>query len=855
MANCNDYISADDLKTGKQAILHIEHVAKSRDASGKPALEVTDNIRGESVTNKTLDGLENLYNQAISQVGYITMDSFEDGATLTLPNQVLRYEATGEYYRWDGEFPKIVSSGSTPDGTGEVKLGAWVSVGDASLRSELNGQNGIRIISGSEIIVDKFSDALLLSGVKSKVVRTLSHHDGDHGGASYKRTGNTGTPSTGSVELFYDAEGNEWSLSVDYIDYYMFGAELDGATDDTLPVVAAHTYANANKIPIVQNGGNAFVTPDDSSRQIVFNTDATFTGGFKFSSNSVTGRGFVVRSISDEITLTQSDVVISEFVATRMKIPSLSGYENCFAAIQSTETDLNRKRSTGPALQLKRQPVVIGKDGTLDAPLWTTFGSISAIKVQSILLPTITIDGFRLRSEGALANANPFGVQRNNVVIKNFYYENGTTSATIPVQSLLSVEFCYNVTIEGMSCDPLSVGIVDYNYVINTWTSSKITVKNLTSFDGWAQLDGNYCRNVSISDSIIDRVGSHFRCYDYTFKNLTARRGRCIAVSGGGLLHVENIKVYAESSTVSDEQYTVVTIRGDYGAEWDGSIIVKDVIFDFSNFYTSSTGITASIVSAFIDSTVGAHDFMRTVVMPKSISIKDCAFIINTMPGSYLRALGVGCTSAIVSNVIYPSNIDIENITCDNSSGTNKFKVRGVEWNTLNRSEIRRHDVNIRVKGVVNIDPATYGETILDDVASTNVILTTGTNTRIYMTVRDCPWQSLRTEGNYIRTKVYGGSITYFTGTNGTSNRISFYGVEFNGTRFRGAIKVTIQDCIFNNYVDYTSASIPIGNGQNVDTNTTFIIGTATEFGATINGTVVTASTAKTGYSQSGYYQ
>lgn len=146
MANCNDYISADDLKTGKQAILHIEHVAKSRDVNGNHALSVTDLIRGQSVTNKTLDGLENLYNQAISQVGYITVDSFEDGATLTLPNQVLRYETTGEYYRWDGEFPKVVSSGSTPETAGGVGLGAWVSVGDASLRTELRKDNGSKLI-------------------------------------------------------------------------------------------------------------------------------------------------------------------------------------------------------------------------------------------------------------------------------------------------------------------------------------------------------------------------------------------------------------------------------------------------------------------------------------------------------------------------------------------------------------------------------------------------------------------------------------------------------------------------------------------------------------------------------------
>lgn len=147
MANCNDYISADDLKTGKQAILHIEHVAKSRDAAGNPALEVTDTIRGESVTNKTLDGLENLYNQAISQVGYITLKSFQTGAPLpnnelTLPNQVLQDETNGEYYRWDGTFPKSVPPGSTPDSTGGVGSGAWVSVGDASLRGDLASPSG-----------------------------------------------------------------------------------------------------------------------------------------------------------------------------------------------------------------------------------------------------------------------------------------------------------------------------------------------------------------------------------------------------------------------------------------------------------------------------------------------------------------------------------------------------------------------------------------------------------------------------------------------------------------------------------------------------------------------------------------
>jgi len=88
---------------------------------------------------------------AINAFGYVTLDSFEDGATLTLPNQVLRYEATGEYYRWDGSLPKIVLAASTPASSGGIGIGAWLSVGDASLRSGLADAN-----QGAKLISDRF---------------------------------------------------------------------------------------------------------------------------------------------------------------------------------------------------------------------------------------------------------------------------------------------------------------------------------------------------------------------------------------------------------------------------------------------------------------------------------------------------------------------------------------------------------------------------------------------------------------------------------------------------------------------------------------------------------------------------
>lgn len=81
-------------------------------------------------------------NQAIIAAGYIPMDSFQLGAEITKRNEILRDETTGEYYRWDGDLPKSVPAGSTPESTGGVGMGEWVGVGDASLRSELKSGDG-----------------------------------------------------------------------------------------------------------------------------------------------------------------------------------------------------------------------------------------------------------------------------------------------------------------------------------------------------------------------------------------------------------------------------------------------------------------------------------------------------------------------------------------------------------------------------------------------------------------------------------------------------------------------------------------------------------------------------------------
>lgn len=94
----------------------------------------------------TIEGLRWLAQQAIAQYGWILIDSFQTGADITLPNQALRDEDAGEYYRWDGALPKHVDAGSTPASAGGVGVGAWLGIGDASLRAMLATSSGSGMI-------------------------------------------------------------------------------------------------------------------------------------------------------------------------------------------------------------------------------------------------------------------------------------------------------------------------------------------------------------------------------------------------------------------------------------------------------------------------------------------------------------------------------------------------------------------------------------------------------------------------------------------------------------------------------------------------------------------------------------
>lgn len=161
-------LTASDLTNAELQAIHIAEEGRDQtvdlakeyaDAAGSSAGNAKDS---EDEARRIAERIK-----AAGLLGYITRRSFEQGFNVTTWNEVLLWEQDGEYYRWDGALPKTVPAGSTPATTGGVGIGAWVSVGDASLRRELSQPGGSSLIGGIEITAESFG---VVSGSVSAAV-------------------------------------------------------------------------------------------------------------------------------------------------------------------------------------------------------------------------------------------------------------------------------------------------------------------------------------------------------------------------------------------------------------------------------------------------------------------------------------------------------------------------------------------------------------------------------------------------------------------------------------------------------------------------------------------------------------
>lgn len=154
-----------------------------------------DFISGKKSNTNTRE----LWRRSLAEAGIdLVTGSFEGGSTVEKVSDAIWHIAGGQCYSWGGTFPKAVPVGSTPSSTGGEGPGAWLSVGDATLRSDLSKESGAILIDGGSIIEFKKEFYFAVGGTVTSNRDAVKHTDGFWyiWGGTYPKTIGSSTPDT-----------------------------------------------------------------------------------------------------------------------------------------------------------------------------------------------------------------------------------------------------------------------------------------------------------------------------------------------------------------------------------------------------------------------------------------------------------------------------------------------------------------------------------------------------------------------------------------------------------------------------------------------------------------------------------
>ncbi|HHH4663145.1 TPA: phage tail fiber protein, partial [Klebsiella pneumoniae] len=187
--------------------------------------------------------------------GYVpAIGSFEQGSLLTQRFEVLLWESTDEYWRWDGVMPKVVLPGSTPATAGGTGKGKWNDVTDATLRSNLGSGEGFKYIGQvasyaalKTVIPERSGQRILLASY---------YANGTTGGGEFVARAGTATDDGGTICVPTGSSTWYWQrVGVVDFDVTWFGAIGDSDTTNS----ATNTTAIQKAIDAAASAGLANV--------------------------------------------------------------------------------------------------------------------------------------------------------------------------------------------------------------------------------------------------------------------------------------------------------------------------------------------------------------------------------------------------------------------------------------------------------------------------------------------------------------------------------------------------------------------------------------------------------------------
>lgn len=534
------------------------------------------------VERKTIHGMNSEFNYHILNMGFARIGTFASGATLTNPRQTLLWDIAdggdGQEYGWSGSFlpsGKLVPPGSTPNTTGGIAVGAWISRFDPELRIAVRealrrsySEAGYALAAGS------FQLGGTVTTAKQALLDESTLVAYSWGGTLPKTVPANSTPATsGGISPATWVQQNTNTLRSqlsspigpidienhrlrDFVSVRDFGAVGDGVTDDSAAFLAAINYL----IRVDVGGGNY--------QNKIFGMKLYIPSGM-----------YEIKS-KIAITLNQTRFIILEGdseLTSQISVNNPNGFLDLTCTGRTSTVEINRLGFLAKWGTASSQPG-IGRDDfpnslsdVHDIPSGTaikiTFpAGISTVRSKSLKMQDVIMTGWnRYRgdyfSQGVLMQGgrNPTLVR---VVVEGKYgmLLTGRPNELFSNGTALKFVDSYSPSIEDCNC---------YHYVRGFDLTSVSTDPSFSTSEGGlivrSAFDAMYGVRVSLpgGEPQFNISNSHI---NYT------RVG--IEFQGKNQVHVKDILFYCEASVVGTVARDIV-MRGTQKSQITGNIFAK----------------------------------------------------------------------------------------------------------------------------------------------------------------------------------------------------------------------------------------------------------------------------------------
>ncbi len=407
-----------------------------------------------------------------------------------------------------------------------------------------------------------------------------------------------------------------------FVSYEDFGALGDGANDDLPAIAKAHEYANEKGLPVRAKDGATYYLGGKKLWAVIKTSTNFGKARFVIDDRVLEDKTAPIFRVESNYPTYNAEISSLKAGQTRIDFPHEG---RTFVRIANSENKIFIRYGENANNGVDRaECFVVDNEGNIENMITWDYPTVTRVTAKCIDDEPIVIEGGTFTTianqwERVYAYHNRgFVVTRSNVTIQNVqHFIEGEGEDGAPYASFFGLTECVDVTIQDCLLTPhktyktkdsnetyvnrMGTYELGFNYSIRPKLIRVTQSRDITDTAYWGLIGTNFCKEIYIESCEMSRFDAHMGVTGTIIKNSKIGHQN-LSIIGFGDFYIENSYIIG---------YAFVALRGDYGSLWDGTITIKNCVWQ----------PTKNDLTVIYASNRGEHNFGYVSKMPENIYI------------------------------------------------------------------------------------------------------------------------------------------------------------------------------------------------------------------------------------------